>query len=69
MPGSTTIQVSQDTKSDLDTIKTREKLHSYDDAVRFLLKSRKRSVRSLYGSSPEITPFVREEDDPHRIPS
>lgn len=69
MPGSTTIQISHDTKSDLDGLKSREKLRSYDDAVRHLLKSKKRSKPSLYGSTPELTRFEREEDDPHRIPS
>jgi len=68
MPGITTIQVSQDTKSDLDNIKTRENLRSYDEVIRFLLKRRTRNMRSLYGSTPEINPFVREDDDPHSKP-
>jgi len=69
MPVSTTIQISRDTKTDLDRIKSRENLHSYDDAVRFLLKSKRTSRRSLYGSTPELTRFEREEDDSHRVPA
>jgi hypothetical protein len=66
----TTIQVSQDTKSDLDKIKQEADVKTYDEAIRFLLEERRRLRPSTFGLLAGAGPFVRdEEEDSHRIRS
>ena len=67
-PATTTIQVMADTKEELAALKECHNLHTYDEVIRFLITTRKTSVRSLFGCTPKMTPFVREEDDSHRVP-
>ncbi len=43
-------------------------MHTYDDVIKFLIHTRKTSVKSMFGCTPEMPPFVREEDDSHRVP-
>jgi len=43
-------------------------MSTYDDVIKFLINTRKTSVKSLFGCTPEMTPFEREEDDSHRVP-
>lgn len=69
-PDRTTIQISQETKSELDRIKQRTGVKSYDEAIRFLLEERKRLQQSTFGLLAGAGPFVRdEEEDSHRIRS
>jgi len=69
-PDRTTIQISQDTKSDLDRIKQEAVVKTYDDAIRFLLEERRRLRPSTFGLLSNAGPFVRdEEEDSHRIRS
>jgi hypothetical protein len=66
----TTIQISQDTKNELDRIKQETSVKTYDDTVRFLLEERRRLRPSTFGLLSGTGPFVRdEEEDSHRIRS
>ena len=66
----TTIQISHDTKSDLDRIKQETSLKTYEDTIRFLLEERRRLRPSTFGLLSGAGPFVRdEEEDSHRIRS
>jgi len=67
-PGTTTIQLMADTKKELNALKECYNLRTYDDVIQFLIHTRKTSVKSLFGCTPEMPPFVREEDDSHRVP-
>jgi hypothetical protein len=64
----TTIQISKNTKTDLDRIKRESGGKTYDDAIRFLLDERRRLRPSTFGLLSGAGPFVRdEEEDSHRI--
>jgi hypothetical protein len=66
----TTIQINQLTKTTLEQIKEMEHLETYDDAINFLFRERRRYLPSTFGSMPDDGPFEREEeDDPYRVPS
>jgi hypothetical protein len=67
-PTRTSIQISGDTKSDLDRIKQEAGVKTYDDAIRFLLQERNKSYPSTFGRLAGGKPFVRdEEEDSDRI--
>jgi hypothetical protein len=67
-PHRTSIQISGDTKSDLDRVKQEAGVRTYDDAIRFLLQERKKSYPSTFGLLAGAGPFVRDEEgDSHRI--
>jgi len=64
----TTIQISKNTKTDLDRIKQESGGKTYDDAIRFLLDERRKLRPSTFGLLSGAGPFVRdEEEDSHRI--
>jgi hypothetical protein len=64
----TSIQVSGNTKLDLDRVKTEAEAETYEDAIRFLLLERKRHRPSTFGLFAGGPSFVRdEEEDSHRI--
>ena len=63
----TTIQVSPSTKDFLDTIKDESGVETYDKAILFLIRERRKKLPSSFGSLPAIGSFVREEEDPYRI--
>ena len=63
----TTIQVSPSTKDFLDTIKDESGVETYDKAILFLIRERRKKLPSSFGSLPTIGSFVREEEDPYRI--
>jgi len=67
-PATTTIQLMADTKEELNALKESHNMGTYDDVIKFLINTRKTSIRSLFGCTPGITPFEREEDDSHRVP-
>jgi hypothetical protein len=67
-PGTTTIQLMVDTKEELNALKECNNMNTYDDVIKFLINTRKTSVKSLFGCTPDMTPFKREEDDSHRVP-
>jgi hypothetical protein len=67
-PATTTIQLMVDTKEELNALKESNNMGTYDDVIRFLINTRKTAVKSLFGCTPEMTPFTREEDDSHRVP-
>jgi hypothetical protein len=67
-PATTTIQLMVDTKEELTALKESNNMGTYDDVIRFLINTRKTSVKSLFGCTPEMTSFTREEDDSHRVP-
>ena len=58
----TTIQISHDTKSDLDRIKKESSVKTYDDAIQFLLEERRKRRPSTFGLLSGRGPFVRDED-------
>jgi len=63
----TTIQVSPPTKDYLDKIKDESGVETYDKAILFLIRERRKKLPSSFGSLPTIGSFVREEEDPYRI--
>ena len=63
----TTIQVSPPTKDYLDKIKEESGAETYDKAILFLIRERRKKLPSSFGSLPTIGSFVREEEDPYRI--
>jgi hypothetical protein len=63
----TTIQVSAPTKDYLDKIKDESGVETYDKAIMFLIRERRKKLPSSFGSLPMIGSFVREEEDPYRI--
>ena len=64
----TTIQISKNTKTDLDRIKRESGGKTYDDAIQFLLDERRKLRPSTFGLLSGAKPFVRdEEEDSHRI--
>ncbi len=64
----TSIQVSGTTKLDLDRVKTEADAETYEDAIRFLIKERKKHRPSTFGVLAGAPSFVRdEEEDSHRI--
>ncbi len=66
----TTIQITQLTKTILEQVKEMEHLETYDDAINFLFRERRKSLPSTFGCMPDSGPFEREEeDDPYRLPS
>jgi len=69
--GRTTIQISQLTKTILDQVKEMEHLETYDDAINFLFRDRRKNLPSTFGCMPNTGVFDREEEeeDPHRLPS
>jgi hypothetical protein len=67
-PATTTIQLLADTKEELTILKECHNLQTYDEVIKFLITARKTSIKSMFGCTPEMPPFVREEDDSHRVP-
>ena len=68
--GRTTIQISPLTKTILDQVKEMEHLETYDDAINFLWRERRKHLPSTFGCMPNTGVFDRdEEEDPHRLPS
>ena len=66
----TTIQITQLTKTTLEQVKEMEHLETYDDAINFLFRERRKSLPSTFGCMPDNGSFEREEeDDPYRLPS
>ena len=64
----TSIQVSGNTKLDLDRVKNEADAETYEDAIRFLLVERKKHRPSTFGFLASGPSFVRdEEEDSHRI--
>ena len=63
----TTIQVSPYTKDYLDKIKEQSGVETYDQAILFLIRERRKYLPSSFGKLPGIGHFIREEDDSHRI--
>ena len=63
----TTIQVSPSTKDYLDKIKEEGGVETYDKAILFLIRERRKKVPSFFGILPTIGSFVREEEDPYRL--
>jgi hypothetical protein len=63
----TTIQVTPYTKDYLDIIKEQSGVETYDQAILFLIRERRKFLPSSFGKLPGIGHFIREEDDSHRI--
>ena len=63
----TTIQISPHTKDYLDKIKDQAHVETYDQAILFLIRERRKHLPSSFGKLPGIGHFTREEDDSHRI--
>jgi hypothetical protein len=63
----TTIQVTPYTKDYLDKIKEQSGVETYDQAILFLIRERRKYLPSSFGKLPGIGHFIREEDDSHRI--
>ena len=63
----TTIQISPHTRDYLDKIKEQSGAGTYDQAILFLIRERRKHLPSSFGKFPGIGHFVREVDDSHRI--
>ncbi|WP_321504231.1 hypothetical protein [uncultured Methanoregula sp.] len=63
----TTIQISPHAKDYLDKIKEQAGVETYDQAILFLIRERRKHLPSSFGKLPGIGHFTREEDDSHRI--
>jgi hypothetical protein len=63
----TTIQITPHTKVYLDKIKEQSGVETYDQAILFLIRERRKHLPSSFGKLPGIGHFTREEDDSHRI--
>ena len=63
----TTIQVTPYTKDYLDKIKEQSGVETYDQAILFLIRERRKHLPSSFGKLPGIGHFIREEDDSHRV--
>ena len=63
----TTIQITPHTKDYLDKIKEQSGVETYDQAILFLIRERRKYLPSSFGKLPGIGHFIREEDDSHRI--
>lgn len=63
----TTIQVTPFTKDYLDKIKEQPGVETYDQAILFLIRERRKHLPSSFGKLPGISHFSREEDDSYRI--
>jgi len=63
----TTIRISSHTRDYLDKIKEQSGAVTYDQAILFLIRERRKHLPSSFGKLPGIGHFVREEDDSHRI--
>jgi hypothetical protein len=63
----TTIQVAPHTKDYLDKIKEQSGVETYDQAILFLIRERRKHLPSSFGKLPGIGHFTREEDDSHRV--
>ena len=66
-PQKTTIQIAPHTKDYLDKIKGQSGAETYDQAILYLIRERRKYIPSSFGSLPGIGHFVREEEDSHRI--
>jgi hypothetical protein len=63
----TTIQITPYTKDYLDKIKGQSGVETYDQAILFRIRERRKHLPSSFGKLPRIGHFTREEDDSHRI--
>jgi len=63
----TTIQITPHTKDYLDKIKEQSGVETYDQAILFLIRERRKHLPSSFGKLPGIGHFTREEDDSYRI--
>ena len=64
----TSISVSFDSKQELDALKKEIGAKTYDKALQYLLKSRKKGVPSTAGCDPDLPAFTRDTGgDSHRI--
>ena len=63
----TTIQISPHAKDYLDKIKEQAGVGTYDQAILFLIRERRKHLPSSFGKLPGIGHFTREEDESHRI--
>lgn len=63
----TTIQITPHTKDYLDKIKEQSGAETYDQAILFLIRERRKHLPSSFGKLPGIGHFVRDEDDSDRI--
>jgi hypothetical protein len=63
----TTIHISPYTKDYLDKIKEQAGVETYDKAILFLIRERRKHLPSSFGKLPGIGHFTREEDDSQRI--
>lgn len=64
----TSISVSFASKQELDEIKNEIGAKTYDKALQYLIKNRKKGIPSTAGCDPDIPSFTRETGgDSHRL--
>lgn len=63
----TTIQVTPHTKDYRDKIKEQSGVETYEQAILFLIRERRKHLPSSFGKLPGIGHFTRVEDDSHRV--
>ena len=67
-PATTTIQLMADTKEELNALKECHNMHTYDEVIKFLINTPEDIRKIPVWVHPEMPPFVREDDDSHRVP-
>jgi predicted CopG family antitoxin len=69
MGETTTIQVSMQTKAELEKLKEMEGAKTYEELFKKLLHARKKNIPSTFGCLEGAPAFVRdEEEDLERLP-
>jgi len=66
-PQRSSIRIAPHTKNYLDKIIQESGAGTYDQAILYLIRERRKSLPSSFGALPNIGHFVREEDDPYRV--
>jgi len=66
-PQRSSIRIAPYTKDYLDKIIQESGAGTYDQAILYLIRERRKNLPSSFGALPNIGHFVREEDDSYRI--
>jgi hypothetical protein len=66
-PKRSSIRIAPHTKDYLDKILQEPGVETYDQAILYLIRERRKNLLSSFGALPNIGHFVREEDDSYRL--
>lgn len=63
----TTVQVSDEVKEQMERLKQGWGLKSYDEVIRRMIRNQTGRPESLFGAARGSKPFVREPEDEHEL--